>query len=184
MRIFQVTNDAKVTFKNINFLNGWATNYDYGGAINIYYNVKVTIIDCTFMGNIAEDQGGAINTYEGGAIDIVNCIFTNNTAGMDGGAICTNENIIVKNTTFMNNKVEGGIAIRQRHGGAICCQKELGTINVEVDNCTFIGNHAEDYGGAIYADTITWTNNLHISLEIMLMIIKVVQYIQINSKLM
>ena len=138
----------------------------YGGAIS-----KCIAINCTFINNHAWKNGGAMqngnainciftnNTAEfnGGAVwnnggDITNCIFTNNDAKWLGGAIYNNENMIVKNTTFKNNKAEGGLF--QCSGGAIYCGG-----NVEVDNCTFIGNHAEDYGGAIYANTISLTNN-------------------------
>ena len=192
MRIFQVTNDTIVTFKNINFLNGFTVKHGSGGAIwnNGAKNITIinciftgntaeyggavkggtTIVNCTFINNKAKYDGGAIMdgtvinstftnniAYDGGAIVecevIDNCIFTNNTAKYRGGAIFTNKNIIVKNTTFKNNKAEGG-RVLQCCGGAIYCGG-----NVEVDICTFVGNHADEYGGAIYADTITWINN-------------------------
>ena len=58
MRIFQVTSDATVTFKNISFLNGWTENYGYGGAI--WSNGgNVIAINCTFKNNSAY-YGGAM----------------------------------------------------------------------------------------------------------------------------
>ena len=140
MRIFQVTNNAMVTFKNINFLNGkfdsmWALVW--GGAVWNKGAKKVTLINCTFTGNNAE-YGGAI--YKCIAI---NCTFTNNAASR-GGAIFAKKDIIVKNTTFINNKAE--TLLNQCCGGAIFAN----TITWINNPSYFIGNYVDDnQGGAI-----------------------------------
>ena len=84
----------------------------------------------------------------------VDSIFTGNSAYADGGAIYAEGNVDIKNTTFENNKAEGASSA-QCYGGAIRAKGDA-----KVDNCSFLNNHAADYGGAIYADTITWVNTL------------------------
>ena len=172
MRIFQVTNNANVVLKNINFLNGYvdAVQKEIGGAIWNKGAKDLTVINCTFIGNKA-NLGGALNNA-----NIINCTFKNNKADYggaiystinkiqitdskfidnianDGGAISTPNNIKIKNCMFINNRAKEFLFL-QCCGGAIRCGK-----NIQIDNCIFVNNSAEDYGGAIYADTITWIN--------------------------
>lgn len=122
----------------------------YGGAI---FSAGDTIIKddqnsrSFFINNVADD-------YDGGAIyceknaNINNAIFSNNKAYIDGGAIFCCDNAYVTHCLFDSNRAEGSI-IYQCEGGAIHCKDDL-----TVDNCTFKNNFAQDYGGAIYADTV------------------------------
>ena len=96
-------------------------------------------------------NGGAI--YAKDYVKSVDSIFSGNSAEVDGGAIYAKGNVNIKNTTFENNKAEGAKS-HKCYGGAIRSTKD-----VKIDNCSFLKNHAENYGGAIYADTITWVNN-------------------------
>ena len=81
MRIFQVTNGANVTFKNITFLNAATTGT--GGAI--WNNeANVTAIDCTFENNVASYGGALFN------VNAEYCTFKNNQAfnvNYGGGAM-------------------------------------------------------------------------------------------------
>ena len=96
-RIFDVKNN-KVVFKDSVLRNGYPCldNPANGGAIN----GQCTVINCTFINNIA-DNGGAM--YEGNAI---NCTFINNIADngeamYEGTAIlCMFENNGCYNTVF------------------------------------------------------------------------------------
>ena len=145
-RIFHVTGNAAVTFKNILFTHGFTGEYGYGGAIWAE-NSKVKAIKCNFTYNQAY-YGGAIangdaedctfmgnNAYDGGAIyngDAVNCTFICNEAEEDGGAIYNGD---AKESDFIKNNATG-------NGGAIA--------NGDAEDCTFESNYAENIGGAIY----------------------------------
>ncbi|WP_295594911.1 right-handed parallel beta-helix repeat-containing protein [uncultured Methanobrevibacter sp.] len=140
---------ANGAVSNCNFINNTA-NY-FGGAIRSEHDIKVD--NSTFIGNhAAADYGGAI--YAEDSVKSVDSIFTGNSAYADGGAIYAEGNVDIKNTTFENNKAEGASS-EQCYGGAIRAKGDA-----KVDNCSFLNNHAADYGGAIYADTITWVNTL------------------------
>ena len=67
-RIFHVTSNATVTFRDITFVNGSTANTGHGGAIWAE-NSKVKAINCNFIGNNAS-YGAVAN------VDCENCIFT------------------------------------------------------------------------------------------------------------
>ena len=130
----------KVEVDNSTFTGNYA--HDYGGAI--YADTVHTNSKSYFINNVADDNdGGAIYTQN---VYIVETVFEGNSACRSGGAIFNMNGITAKNSTFKNNKAEGA-SVLQCYGGAIYVE-DL-TANVIVNNCTFIGNHAEDYGGAI-----------------------------------
>ncbi|WP_407432535.1 right-handed parallel beta-helix repeat-containing protein, partial [Methanobrevibacter sp.] len=156
--------DGRVIVNNCTFIANHAA--DYGGAITGFAAFDVS--SSIFIDNSAGDNcGGAIYAKKSGAtgaldeIKIVNSIFEGNHAYDDGGAIfTTSTNVNVKNSTFRNNYAEGASA-SQCHGGAIASETNAdygGNCILKIDNSTFIGNHAYDYGGAIYADIISWVN--------------------------
>ena len=141
-RIFNELTE-NVILSNIIFKN--AMSSDSGGAIN----GECTIINCTFINNVAtgyQSQGGAIN----GSCTVINCTFQDNwDTGYSGhgGAIAGGSAI---NCTFINNYVAG---VSNSYGGAL--------YNCNAINCTFIGNSASD-GGAVYggsAVNCTFINN-------------------------
>ncbi|WP_296891042.1 right-handed parallel beta-helix repeat-containing protein [uncultured Methanobrevibacter sp.] len=157
--------DANVVVDNCTFIGNHAA--DYGGAITGFANFDVS--SSIFMDNSAGDNcGGAIYSKKSGipgsldfAFNIVNSIFDGNHAYDDGGAVYTTlVHVNVKNSTFRNNYADGA-ASSQCYGGAIAIESDLdyvGDYFLKIDNSTFTGNHAYDYGGAIYADVITWVN--------------------------
>ena len=148
MRIFQVTNNATVTFKNITFLNGWIDDYNLyagetlyrvnkaGGAVCHNGAKNITIIDCTFNGNTAS-FGGAIN----GDCNAINCTFINNTANMLGGAIYINGGCAGNlNGTFINNTAE--------YGGAIYTGSVSGNLSgTFINNTAFISGVSGNLNG-------------------------------------
>ena len=153
----------------------------FGGAILIYGDL--TIKNCTFNKNYGGSGGGAIYTNNlqvisdqnnteiytsffsentvgsnvigeknGGAIsaksaNIENAYFYKNQADFHGGAIFTDGDLNVNNCLFESNKATGAY-VATCYGGAIKTNK-----NLKVNNSIFKENSAEDYGGAIYADT-------------------------------
>ena len=129
-RIFNVTANGQVIFKNISFMNGNATKNSrgsrYGGAIYVDdAQINCTAINCTFTQNKAGDLGGAI--YNGNAID---SIFIENYGYYGAGIYGGN----AYNCSFINNT--GGFGVGLRQGNAY--------------GCNFTGNKASGYGGALY----------------------------------
>lgn len=164
--IFEFTNGAQVTLKNLKFINGAAQE---GGAI--YSSAVLTILNCTFENNRATERGGAIyieddefiytsvikdstfinnDAEDGGAIftrcflEITNTIINNNTAAL--GAIFNYMHLTVKNCTLENNNVKD-------MGGAIMNGNSLDLINSKLNN-----NHAT-FGAAVYSTSILTVNN-------------------------
>ena len=184
---------AKYTIENCNFTNNWAD--DNGGAIYNGADLALDIINCVFKGNAVDDvNGGAVysvgdvnvknSTFinncaddNGGAIccarvgttlKIINCAFEKNTADdLNGGAVYSVGDVLVKNSTFINNCADdSGGAIYNIYSGStlkiINCIFEKNTVDdlnggavysvgdVLVKNSTFGSNQADDSGGAIY----------------------------------
>ena len=166
-----ISNCNSVSFLNCDFLKNNAYN---GGAI--YTTGSLDIIDCLFNYNEAKYYGGAINAenvivissnfrsngalsagaiFSKNMVDIVDSLFKFNLVDVDGGAIYSVNNVSVKNSTFDSNVASGDMMFVQ------CCVGAISSANdVKVDNSIFLNNHAGDYGGAIYADTVTWMESL------------------------
>ena len=144
--IFLIRNSGvHVTFKNISFINGLTHNF--GGAIS---NEKgyITVDNCIFINNTALDDtnAGGISNYgtkkERGYLFVNNSLFLNNHADHDGGAITTcYADSYIYNCVFINNTAV-------RDGGAI-------RVSVfgygDVQDCIFMFNHADEWGGAYYS---------------------------------
>ena len=165
--IINITQDSRLTFNNINFIN--AKN----SAINMYIpdlfsecRSKIIINNCTFINNEGTGEG-AVYVYEcivnnsnfinnhaignsndlsswGGAIHANHCTvtqsnFINNTALTNGGAILS-EYALISRCNFINNAAGW-------EGGAF----EITDVSVIGSN--FTHNTAGRYGGAIYSDS-------------------------------
>ncbi|MEE0924664.1 MAG: right-handed parallel beta-helix repeat-containing protein [Methanobrevibacter sp.] len=138
MRIFQVNNNAEVTFKNIIFANGQAKYGGFGAAIWNNGAKSVTATNCTFESNTAS-YGGAVSN-----VNALSCSFNNNSASGFGGAMWGGSAV---NCSFIDNTA--------KYGGAM--QK----VNY-AHNCSFINNSASDLGGAMNggnAVNCTFVNN-------------------------
>ena len=129
-RMFDVETNSEVIIKNINFINGHATDiHKLGGAIYVgLHSDNNKVINCNFTNNIAENDGGAIYGFYGTAI---NCTFTQNTAKVVYSGAIHRYNAI--NCTFIQNTA--------KYGGAI--------FDSTATNCTFINNSAQR-GGAMF----------------------------------
>jgi len=126
-----ISSPAIVTLKNIDFINGSASN---GGAI--YNSGDLTISNSTFADNFASDTGGAIDNS--GYLTITGSTFRGNVASNHGGAIYNLFSLTIKNSTFFNNSSSG-------NGGAVYDSSGEATIL----NSTFSDNNAL-LGGGIY----------------------------------
>ena len=169
-----VVKSGHVTFRNINFINGYNKAGDKGGAISFEDKAVGTIINCGFRDCWAEDHGGAVadrtknkltvinSTFIGnkakannggaifckGPLYVEGCLFDSNNAKVDGGAIYCEKDVNVIGSVFKFNKASG-IFSAQCYGGAIRTKE-----NAYIDNSTFENNTSEDYGGAVYAKNI------------------------------
>lgn len=130
---------------------------DHGGAV--YTNtIGAVNSNLIFDGNhVDSDFGGAIYiNKKSGHVDFISSVFKNNYAiAGDGGAIhsdSSSTNLEFDNCTFTSNYATGGK--ERRYGGAIRC---CGEINVQ--NCTFKDNWAENHGGAIYTEKASEIRN-------------------------
>lgn len=174
-RIFDVQTNVEAGFKNLKLINGKATALGTdgaGGAIRTDAQAKLTIDNVHFENNFANGEGGgAIFAGYRTVNRITNSRFVNNRAlaneqggkGERGGgaiAVASEGNTTITNSQFENNQ---GI-----NGGAV--NTLLGRLVVK--DSTFVGNDSTlggqenspfgynlGYGGAIYTDGASATNN-------------------------
>ena len=137
--------NISVTFKNITFINGLTHNF--GGAISSETGT-VYVDNCIFINNTAlsKTNAGAISNYgtknSRGYLFVNNSLFITNHADHDGGAITTcYADSDIYNSVFINNTAV-------RDGGAIRVSV-YGYGNVQ--DCIFMFNHADEWGGAYYS---------------------------------
>ena len=130
---------------------------DHGGAV--YTNtIGAENSALTFYGNHADsDFGGAIYiNKKSGNVKFISSVFEKNYAvAGDGGAIHSDSgstNLEFDECTFISNYATGGN--ERRYGGAIRCSGEI-----NVQNCTFKDNWAENHGGAIYTEKASEIRN-------------------------
>ncbi len=128
----QVGGTANVTMKDVYFAEN--ESGARGGAIAGRHGTKYTLdIDtATFTSNKSANFGGGIANVFGGAVDMNDVNFVSNYAGKAGGAIYNGKDINYGGS-------EG--ALSTNHG----------VLNFSGSN-TFVGNRAEEFGGAIYND--------------------------------
>ncbi|MEG4405144.1 DUF4347 domain-containing protein [Microcoleus sp. MON2_D5] len=111
----------KVVLENSTFINNQAVKNSSGtggsgGGVR-HGNVDLTVTNCTFANNKAEDNGGGLWLGENGNVSIVNSTFSGNSAAKQGGGMVVGNrdsfstNIV--NSTFAKNtagEYSGGIA--------------------------------------------------------------------------
>ena len=142
------TSDVALT--NVRFENN--ESGARGGAISARHGLgyELDINGATFITNKSGNFGGGIANVFGGAVNMDNVEFTSNSAVKAGGAI------------FNGKDINYG-------GGTGSTSTNHGVLNLAGTN-TFAGNHAGEFGGAIYNDdggtinvsgTNTFTNNKH-----------------------
>jgi len=129
---------GNLTIKNSLFTYNSASN---AGAAVYNDNAKLTLINCTFIGNEAtnsDSSGGAIyNTHS--TVSIRDCIFIENYAE-DGGAILNIGNCVMNITNSTLNSNYGDV------GAAIFNQES----HLYIKNTKLNNNNGNLYGGAIY----------------------------------
>jgi hypothetical protein len=116
--------NATLTINNCIFTGNVAENEDGAGIFNI------------FSGNIAEDGGGVFN--DRGHLTVINCTFNENAAesGKGGGIFSRHGELTLTGCAFIGNSALS-------EGGGVATDYN----SVIVTNCTFIGNSARQGGG-------------------------------------
>lgn len=118
-----------------------------GGAV-ASVDSSPEIVDCRFRENLGA-IGGALLNDAGGDLTLIGCSFRDNVAtSSGGGAVASRENSL---TSFVDCHFIGNSS--DSDGGALLLLDSL----VVCESCLFSSNHAEDVGGAIYADTVDLT---------------------------
>ena len=154
-RIFHVVAGGDLTIRNLTMTRGKA---EYGGAISVQPGrddtASLTISECSFSRNSAEDDGGAIYSWgEKASLTISDCSFSRNSAEDDGGAICSageKASLTISDCSFSDNSAKC-------HGGAIDSYGDDSILTIS--DSSFSDNSAKGHGGAIYSwgDTASLT---------------------------
>lgn len=139
------SSSSAVTFRGLTMRDG--LNNNQGGAIQNSVGATLTVEDCRFLDNTA-NQAGAIY-HKGDTLTIRRCEFIGNQAiggggGGEGGAIWHRDgnNSLIEDCRFSGNSAY--------NGGALSHDAVLGRL--ELRRSTLHGNTAEQSGGAIVHD--------------------------------
>lgn len=152
VRIVAMPHNTAATYIGVGFHGGRISNGSTapGGAINTGNDCTLTIRDCTFTANVA-DIGGAVRAGYGTELLVEDSTFSGNDGsnadnGFSAGAISTNGHgaMILRRCRFVGN--------RGHNGGAVYNLLQP----VDIEDCVFIGNHAEGPGGAVFTDEGNW----------------------------
>lgn len=104
-RVFTLSS-ANVTLNDITFVNGHSARNSNGGAI-LVESGTLTVDNCTFEKNYANQHGGAIgvsSSYSSNPVNVYNSRFINNTAEFNGGALYA-KNLVVDYSSFDSNSI-------------------------------------------------------------------------------
>lgn len=136
-RIFFVSENTKVEFRDLTIQNGFLRTGNGGGILN---QGEIVVVNVSFENNVGGTYGGAI--FNNGTANIVDSAFFNNESILQGGAIFTeaSSTITISNSTFSENKVES-------RGGALSSSEDA---SVVINNSIFQNNESVFTGGAIH----------------------------------
>ncbi|MBD3349323.1 MAG: hypothetical protein GF400_09050 [Candidatus Eisenbacteria bacterium] len=150
-------------------------SYATGGAIHFGDDVNLTIRECCFLDNVAEDKGGAVYSVSGTAPVFEECRFGRNQSGGAGGAVYIDETgaagVTFRSCVFTDNAASAGGAIYSQSnasiylvdcgfagnlaegsGGAIGLSGYEFSAVAHATSCSFVDNHADYAGGALYTN--------------------------------
>lgn len=132
-----------ITGGNANPYEEWPSECSCGGGM---YNSggSPTLVNCVFVGNVAEEVGGGMYNHKQGNATLDNCTFGANSA-IAGGAVCNwASSLTFTDCTFSNNSAMAGGGMYNYAGTGNCAP--------ELMSCTFTANSSEADGGAVYND--------------------------------
>ena len=111
-----------------------------GGGVYNYFSSPV-ILNCAFIENMSVyEHGGGVSNYYSSPV-FTNCTFEKNEATYGGGMFSFESNVMVENSSFIDNKS------LSRGAGMSSLNSQ-----VAVTNSEFSGNHAQEYGGGMYCE--------------------------------
>lgn len=135
-RIFDLAGGTTVTLNSIVITNGYSTNGNSGGAIQIQNGGSLTLTNCTLAGNSTDNTGLGGAIYNDGTLALAACTLAGN-ASTSGGGIEDDSICSLTDCTLANN-----VAVHD--GGAI----EVYTGQMTLKQCTLSGNSSGDADGA------------------------------------
>jgi hypothetical protein len=156
----------RLVVQNITFAGGNSTGQHYeggGGGAIFDRGGQLRIVNATFSGNRCDptgpDLGGAgvraLSQYRGRPVYVVGSHFTGNVCSNGAALSSIGVSWTVLNSSFANNRAIGRGANPAQpgspgggSGGAIYNDGDAMTLSV--GGCTFIHNHANEGGGAIF----------------------------------
>ena len=144
--VLWIDESPTLTIKNSKFSNNHALNR-FGGVLTASGPTNIMIVNCT-ISKSSSQQGGALK-IEGARVVIQNSTFIHNVASEMGGVITVaqHSNLHLILSRFTNNSVNCNGSLRRTcAGGAIYAVIHA---KVVVENCEFIDNHADHYGGSM-----------------------------------
>lgn len=112
-------------------------------------NSGLEVDQCRFVSNVSKAGGGALVGHKSGIYTFDECEFDNNYANGSGGAVALLEGIWARfrNCRFRDNTSETELYLSD--GGAVLITPYDN--EASFTNCSFSGNEAGDFGGAVYA---------------------------------
>ena len=133
----------KFVLENNNFINNQAVKNSLGsggsgGAVR-HGNADLSVTNCTFINNKADDNGGGLWLGEDGNVSVVNSTFFGNTAANQGGGM-----VVGNKDSFSTNIVSSTFAKNSagEYSGAIATFDSPGKQPITVKNSIFDGNTA------------------------------------------
>jgi hypothetical protein len=169
----------RLVVQNITLTQGNSTgqHYDGGGGGAIFdRGGQLRIVNASFSHNRCDptgpDLGGAavrvLSQYHGRPVYVVGSRFTGNVCSNGAGLSSIGVSWTVLNSRFTDNRAIGHGANPARagspgggSGGAI--YNDGDTMTLAVGGCTFIHNHANEGGGAIFFVSNDRTGNMQIA---------------------
>jgi len=130
-----IADDGTADIDSCYFSDNTVTND--GGAIYAGGNGYLVTTQCTFEQNVALQYGGAVY-YDGPSGTFVGCTFTLNSASTGGAFIAWEAVLEMSGCEFTDNHADIGY---MNTGGV-----NLYRCTATIEECTFIGNTAEDTG--------------------------------------
>jgi parallel beta-helix repeat protein len=96
-----------------------------------------TLINCSFIQNVANTRGGGIYNSRTASPTLINCTFAGNLAANYGGGMYNRDSTrpTLVNCTFTGNSADDA-------GGAVYNYGYDGSVRITLNNCTFSGNSA------------------------------------------
>ncbi len=130
-------------------VHGAAIGFD--GNANNFGGTRALIEDCDFIAN----GGSTIRIEDHSEVTIVGSRFIGNAPEgvASGGAIWidrTTAPVVIANSLFTANRTDGNASQKNATGGAIQARSVGVDLDITIVNCAFVGNIANEAGGAIY----------------------------------